>query len=43
MNRHSPAEIAGLMTEDHVFIDSLGTRVAGRQHRPVARCGRKNK
>jgi uncharacterized protein (TIGR02246 family) len=31
INRQSPAEIAALMTEDHVFIDSLGTRVAGRQ------------
>jgi uncharacterized protein (TIGR02246 family) len=31
INRQSPEEIAGLMTEDHVFIDSLGTRVTGRQ------------
>ena len=30
INHHSPDEIADLMTEDHVFIDSLGTRVAGR-------------
>ena len=31
INRRSPEEIASLMTEDHVFIDSLGTRVTGRQ------------
>jgi uncharacterized protein (TIGR02246 family) len=31
INHQSPDEIASLMTEDHVFIDSLGTRVAGRQ------------
>jgi uncharacterized protein (TIGR02246 family) len=31
INRQSPEEMAGLMTEDHVFIDSLGTRVAGRE------------
>lgn len=31
INRQSPEEIASLMTEDHVFIDSLGTRVIGRQ------------
>ena len=31
VNRRSPADIARLMTEDHVFIDSMGTRVAGKQ------------
>ena len=31
INHRSPEEIASLMTEDHVFIDALGTRVAGRQ------------
>jgi len=31
INSRSPEEIARLMTEDHVFIDSLGTRVTGRQ------------
>jgi ketosteroid isomerase-like protein len=31
INRRSPAEIASLMTEDHVFVDSLGVRVAGRE------------
>src|SRR5271165_5422468 len=31
INHRSPEEIARLMTEDHVFIDSMGTRVAGRQ------------
>jgi uncharacterized protein (TIGR02246 family) len=31
INRQSPEEIAGLMTEDHVFIDSLGMKVAGRE------------
>jgi ketosteroid isomerase-like protein len=31
INHRSSAEIAGLMTEDHVFIDSLGARVAGRE------------
>jgi uncharacterized protein (TIGR02246 family) len=30
INHHSADEIANLMTEDHVFIDSLGMRVAGR-------------
>jgi len=30
INRQSPAELYALMTEDHVFIDSLGNRVAGR-------------
>ncbi|MGA3044012.1 MAG: nuclear transport factor 2 family protein [Bryobacteraceae bacterium] len=29
INHHDPEEIAGLMTEDHVFIDSLGNRVTG--------------
>lgn len=31
INRQSPEEIAGLMTEDHVFIDSLGNKVTGRE------------
>ena len=31
INHQSPEEIASLMTEDHVFIDSLGMRVTGRE------------
>lgn len=31
INGRNVEEIALLMTEDHVFIDSLGTRVTGRQ------------
>ena len=31
INRRSAEEIASLITEEHVFIDSLGTRVTGRQ------------
>ena len=31
INNRNPEEIASLMTEEHVFIDSLGTRVTGRQ------------
>jgi uncharacterized protein (TIGR02246 family) len=31
INRQSPEEIASLMTEDHAFIDSLGTKVVGRE------------
>ena len=31
INQQSPEQIASLMTEDHVFIDSLGMKVAGRQ------------
>jgi len=31
INRQDPAALAGLMTEDHVFIDSLGARVEGRE------------
>src|ERR1039457_3900549 len=31
INHRSPEEIASFMTEDHVFVDSLGTRVTGRQ------------
>jgi uncharacterized protein (TIGR02246 family) len=31
INRRSPEEIASLMTDDHVFVDSLGARVAGRE------------
>ena len=31
INHQNPEEIARQMTEDHVFIDSLGSRVAGRE------------
>jgi uncharacterized protein (TIGR02246 family) len=31
INRQSLDEIAGLMTDDHVFIDSLGNKIAGRE------------
>src|SRR5271157_4598526 len=31
INRHSVEGIADLMTEDHVFVDSLGTKIAGKQ------------
>jgi uncharacterized protein (TIGR02246 family) len=31
INQHSVEGIADLMTEDHVFVDSLGTRVDGKQ------------
>jgi uncharacterized protein (TIGR02246 family) len=31
INHQSVEEIAALMTEDHVFIDSLGTRTGGKQ------------
>jgi hypothetical protein len=31
INRHSVDGLAALMTEDHVFIDSLGNRVEGRE------------
>jgi uncharacterized protein (TIGR02246 family) len=31
INHRSTEKISSLMTEDHVFIDSLGMRVAGRQ------------
>jgi ketosteroid isomerase-like protein len=31
INLRSPDAIAGLMTDDHVFIDSLGMRVTGRE------------
>ena len=30
INHQSPDQIAAMMTEDHVFIDGLGNRVAGR-------------
>ncbi|HUE04677.1 MAG TPA: nuclear transport factor 2 family protein [Bryobacteraceae bacterium] len=30
INRQNPEEIASLMTDDQVFIDSLGTKVTGR-------------
>ena len=31
INQHSVEGIADLMTEDHVFVDSLGTRIDGKQ------------
>ena len=31
INHQSVEKIAALMTEDHVFVDSLGTRVEGKQ------------
>lgn len=31
INHHSVAGIADLMTEDHVFVDSLGTKIEGKQ------------
>ena len=31
INRRAPSEISGLMTEDHVFVDSAGTVHAGRE------------
>jgi ketosteroid isomerase-like protein/thiol-disulfide isomerase/thioredoxin len=31
INGHNADDLAALMTEDHVFIDSLGNRVAGRE------------
>jgi uncharacterized protein (TIGR02246 family) len=31
INRRNPDEIANLMTDDHVFVDSLGVRVTGRE------------
>jgi uncharacterized protein (TIGR02246 family) len=31
INRRSAEEIASLMTEDHVFVDSLGNKVTGRE------------
>jgi ketosteroid isomerase-like protein len=31
INHRNLDELAALMTEDHVFVDSLGTRVAGKQ------------
>jgi ketosteroid isomerase-like protein len=30
INRRSPEELSSLMTDDHVFIDSLGNRVEGK-------------
>jgi len=30
ISRQSVADLAGLMTEDHVFIDALGNRVSGK-------------
>jgi uncharacterized protein (TIGR02246 family) len=31
INRHDPAALAELMSEDHTFIDSSGRRVSGRK------------
>ena len=31
INQHDPDKLAGLMTEDHDFIDSLGNSVRGRE------------
>jgi len=30
INQHDPDKVAALLTEDHVFVDSLGQRVQGR-------------
>jgi ketosteroid isomerase-like protein len=32
INRHDADKLAELMSEDHVFVDSLGASVAGREH-----------
>jgi len=32
INQHDADELAEMMTEDHVFVDSLGASVAGREH-----------
>jgi len=31
INRHDVEKLAGLMTEDHVFVDSLGSTMRGRE------------
>jgi uncharacterized protein (TIGR02246 family) len=31
INQHDPDKLAGLMTEDHVFIDTLGNSIRGRE------------
>ena len=31
INQHDAGKLAGLMTEDHVFVDSLGRTVRGRE------------
>jgi ketosteroid isomerase-like protein len=31
INQRSAQAIAGLMTDDHVFVDSLGTRIEGKE------------
>ena len=31
INSHDPKKVAERMTEDHVFVDSLGTRFTGRE------------
>jgi len=36
INRHDANQLAGLMTEDHVFIDSLGHAVKGRDNMRLA-------
>jgi uncharacterized protein (TIGR02246 family) len=36
INHQSAEEIAALMTEDHVFIDSLGTKMEGKQRLKAA-------
>jgi uncharacterized protein (TIGR02246 family) len=32
INRHDADQVAGLMTEDHLFVDSLGNVVHGREN-----------
>ena len=36
VNQRDADKLAGLMTEDHVFIDSLGQSVRGRENWPYA-------
>ena len=31
INQHDPDKLATLMTEDHLFVDSLGTEMRGRE------------
>lgn len=31
INSHSPEQLAKLMSEDHLFIDSVGSKVSGRE------------
>jgi ketosteroid isomerase-like protein len=35
INQHDPKKLADLMTEDHVFIDSLDNTVRGREQMRV--------